>query len=354
MKVNLAETLRNLRREKGVSQEKLAAYLGVSFQAVSKWETGGGCPDISLLPEIACFYGITVDELLQVEKLDEQRLYESYRSRAHMLFRNGKRQEALSLWQEAYHKMPNNTEVREMLMSSYYDVDKVKYRDEIVELGMEIYNSNASSYYKGQAIREIMNVHAACGQAELADQWAGKSYPIHSARDILYTQIHDGDELLADVSFCTYWFFCHMFYMAVRINGSKTVPADSKYKMRLLKTLITLYETLFPDGDMEFEQCERMRTLYILLAERAIELGQDETAVRSYLEGALSYVEKSLCVKEHTITAPFLYGWKVLEAPTDNRQWARLMKKDLAEHCCDPYRDKEWFAAMEARLDSIL
>ena len=73
MKVNLAENIKNLRKEKNVSQEKLADYLNISFQAVSKWETGNACPDISLLPDIARFFGITVDELLQAEKLDEER-----------------------------------------------------------------------------------------------------------------------------------------------------------------------------------------------------------------------------------------------------------------------------------------
>lgn len=40
MKVNLAENIKNLRKERNVSQEKLAEYLNISFQAVSKWETG--------------------------------------------------------------------------------------------------------------------------------------------------------------------------------------------------------------------------------------------------------------------------------------------------------------------------
>ncbi|MBQ1223319.1 MAG: helix-turn-helix transcriptional regulator, partial [Oscillospiraceae bacterium] len=61
MNINLGEKLKSLRKEKNVSQEKLAQYLNVSFQAVSKWENASTYPDIELLPEIARFFGITVD-----------------------------------------------------------------------------------------------------------------------------------------------------------------------------------------------------------------------------------------------------------------------------------------------------
>lgn len=87
--MNLSEKLKSLRKEKNVSQEKLANYLNVSFQAVSKWENANTYPDISLLPDIARFYGITVDELLQVEKLDEARLYDEYEEKAEVFYRNG-------------------------------------------------------------------------------------------------------------------------------------------------------------------------------------------------------------------------------------------------------------------------
>lgn len=52
------------RKEKGMTQEELAARLGVSAQAVSKWENDVSCPDISLLPRLCRMLGITSDELL--------------------------------------------------------------------------------------------------------------------------------------------------------------------------------------------------------------------------------------------------------------------------------------------------
>lgn len=52
------------RKEKGMTQEELANIMGVSSQAVSKWENDASCPDISLLPKLARELGITTDELL--------------------------------------------------------------------------------------------------------------------------------------------------------------------------------------------------------------------------------------------------------------------------------------------------
>lgn len=64
--MEIGKKIKNLRLEKNVKQEELAEYLGVSFQAVSKWETGASVPDIALLPGIAVFFGVTIDELFQM------------------------------------------------------------------------------------------------------------------------------------------------------------------------------------------------------------------------------------------------------------------------------------------------
>lgn len=64
MTIKLAENLQLLRKEKGLTQEQVAEIFNVTNQAVSKWELGLSSPDITLLPEFAKFYQVTVDELL--------------------------------------------------------------------------------------------------------------------------------------------------------------------------------------------------------------------------------------------------------------------------------------------------
>ena len=78
MNVNMGGKIRQLRREKSISQDVLAQALGVSVQAVSKWETGKTYPDLQILVEISEQYGISLDALLKedpqmVQTIDCQR-----------------------------------------------------------------------------------------------------------------------------------------------------------------------------------------------------------------------------------------------------------------------------------------
>ena len=61
--MEIGKKIRDLRVSKGITQDILAEVLGVSPQAVSKWECGSTTPDIQLLPELAVYFGVTIDEL---------------------------------------------------------------------------------------------------------------------------------------------------------------------------------------------------------------------------------------------------------------------------------------------------
>ena len=67
MEQTLGKKIAQLRRQKGMTQDTLAEKMGVSPQAVSKWENDQTCPDISLLPALARLFEVTVDELLSNE-----------------------------------------------------------------------------------------------------------------------------------------------------------------------------------------------------------------------------------------------------------------------------------------------
>ena len=63
--------LKELRKEKGITQEELAEKLGVSGRTISRWETGFNMPDISLLVEIAEFFDVSIPEIIKGERKSE-------------------------------------------------------------------------------------------------------------------------------------------------------------------------------------------------------------------------------------------------------------------------------------------
>lgn len=80
--LNISQVLTKFRHKKGITQEELAYYLGVSKASVSKWETGLSYPDITFLPQLAAYFNISVDTLLgyepQMEKEDIKKLYKHF------------------------------------------------------------------------------------------------------------------------------------------------------------------------------------------------------------------------------------------------------------------------------------
>ena len=72
MTIYLSENIKRLRREKNLTQETLAEFLGVTFQSVSNWERGESYPDITMLPEIASFFKVSIEEILGVNKAEDE------------------------------------------------------------------------------------------------------------------------------------------------------------------------------------------------------------------------------------------------------------------------------------------
>ena len=78
--MEMGKEIRRLREDRGITQEALAEALNVTGQSVSKWERGTSMPDVQMLPQIAVFFGITIDQLFamapeqQMERI-ENRIY---------------------------------------------------------------------------------------------------------------------------------------------------------------------------------------------------------------------------------------------------------------------------------------
>ena len=346
---NFQEKFKTLRREKGVSQEKLAGFLGVTFQAVSKWETGSARPEIDLLPNIARFFGVTIDELLCVEKIDDNELYNGFVKKAEELLRDGNYSMILEVWREAYQRLPNDIRVKEMLMSAYYDADKVKFHKEIEELGNEIYSESSDGYCIGEIIREMAITYAACGKMHLAEKWAEKAGMIQHTREKIFSEIHDGNKLLQDISCYTFRAFDNLFHMTVKAVSDGILTRKANFETT--QTMAKLFEELYKKDDAGFDTMYEMFCLHSLAAKYS----DDERASEYHLKRAFELAVKAPKISEHTLNLRILYSWEVQSTSNNDLSIAETMLNEMQNS--DEYsrwRDADWFIIITDELNKVI
>ena len=110
--IKIGKKIRLLRKNNDVTQDKLAAYLGVTPQAVSRWESEICYPDIETLPQIADFFGVGMDELLCYDSVQKESKIRDYLKEAELLYEAEKLSECLSLLREAYAEIPSSFEIQ--------------------------------------------------------------------------------------------------------------------------------------------------------------------------------------------------------------------------------------------------
>ncbi len=88
--LKIGEKIKGLRKAQNVTQEKLAEYLHISYQAISKWENGLALPDITLLPKLANFFGVSADEWLNLKTAENEAELKKYEEQYQILNRKGK------------------------------------------------------------------------------------------------------------------------------------------------------------------------------------------------------------------------------------------------------------------------
>ncbi|MBO4324854.1 MAG: helix-turn-helix transcriptional regulator [Lachnospiraceae bacterium] len=115
--IAIGSNIKKYRKQRKITQEQLAKVLGVSDQAVSRWENGSTYPDIELLPTIALYFRVTLDELMGMEAIKDESDIEDILNRRKEFRNRGEVVKSYEMLREAVKRYPNNYELILALVS---------------------------------------------------------------------------------------------------------------------------------------------------------------------------------------------------------------------------------------------
>ncbi len=174
MSANFSNNFKTMRKQRSLTQEQIAETLGVSCQAVSKWETNSSYPDISLLPIIADYFGVSVDYLLghdtskKLEEIDNTCMF------AENLFTEKRYREAIPVLREMLVKHPGNE--RLMYQLAWALSGTVKESEENYEEAICLYHKileiSTDTKMRNIVCRDLMYRYSTKGEIDKALSYA--------------------------------------------------------------------------------------------------------------------------------------------------------------------------------------
>ncbi len=180
--IKIGEKIKKLRKVNDMTQEKLADYLGVSFQAISKWECGIASPDISLLVPISRLFGISIDELFDNSKDKIDLRLTELKKVYDETWKTGDTKKRYEISLIAVEEYPGNLELLENLASSewYYGIhemtnnpaERIKLLESSVKHAETVIENTNDENLKDRALITITYSLHNLGRAEEAKKYA--------------------------------------------------------------------------------------------------------------------------------------------------------------------------------------
>ena len=304
--MSIGTTIKRLRREKDITQEQLAEYLGITSRAISQWECGRTAPDISQLPAICHIFDVSSDVLLgiDVEKSNEE--IKKYLTESAELGYQGKNAERTALLREANKKFPRDFKIMERLADSIvceYSRRGIKEYDEVFELCNRIIADCTDSDTRYKAIHTLALAYEYAGKREemlkLAEEMPKANFSYENF--MLYSWEGDADfeKRQSYISYLTYQLIASIFCACGHRHDDGKMIYSTEERIKLLKLQVDLLEIMFPDRDYQyFAQEGEMACSNIAIM--LIRSGK--------LETAWEWIEKSadfaICMDTYDFDAP--------------------------------------------------
>lgn len=185
MKLKIGEKLKELRYQHSITQDHLAEVLGVSSQSVSRWELGICYPDLELLPVIANYFNITLDDLVGMNKIRSEEMRISIFTEALNLEREEQWGKAIDVLRNALRIFPMDDELETELALVLVRTGKQKDLMEAITLSEKVLDRCTNEKLRSTARANLCFLYKAAGLTEKAIAM-GKTLPhIWECREML-------------------------------------------------------------------------------------------------------------------------------------------------------------------------
>ena len=360
----LGERIKELRRRDGRTQEALASELGVTAQAVSRWEKGICCPDMELIPSIANFFCVSIDELFgydneRTKKIDA--LYEKITSRNAL--NNGKDvciDECIALAREALIEFPGNDKLTAALASVLYNAGFVRRGEyhvdspdgfevcdvrrhraypewqEAVKLYEKVLPALNSGELRHRAVGELAQLYQFIGEHEKAALLADSAPDLNGSKQFLRINAFDGKEAVAarvDALIDTVYSAADL--IAAIVRGDRSLPPATA--AGLLDDAVAMFGLVFKNGDAgkmrgTIASIYLLKSYYLWLADdhdgafesldRALRLAiafDDEPVAEAYVSPLLRHAKPLECMFGRELTPELPELWPFWDVPESGR-----------------------------------
>ncbi len=160
--MNIGNKIKALRKAKGITQEQLANAIGISFQAVSKWENGIALPDITLVPMLANYFDVSMDELFDFSLTEKEEKIEKALDEAYK-FRESDPEKSRAILEEALKTYPEN----DLLLNNILYV--VTDPDETIDIASKLAERTLNNEVKYDALRFLAYAYKKKGDLKSAE-----------------------------------------------------------------------------------------------------------------------------------------------------------------------------------------
>lgn len=277
MRIQIGANIKQLRARDGRTQEMLADAIGVTSQAVSRWESGGGYPDMELLPAIAHYFHVTIDELFGFSSRREEKIQQILDSANDRIRQNRELDRCVNDLREASAEFPGDTRIQLALVNGLIlrgfqhhgarstiptqesdgvpDVEFNRKNPDFAEaltIARRILPELSDPGSRAGLIRHMVRLYSIRGEFNKAEALARQQMPLDISRECLLPMTVTGQRkiiLQGEALLALAWRYTNEVLSAVTFRRDlRSTPAG----IRKLLSAAELYHSLLDDGNCGF------------------------------------------------------------------------------------------------------